>query len=887
MNPGAPPNIRPKSTFSHKNSNRKIVVTTTASYSDEEKEDFVRIRPNTQKPPIALPSTKNPATAADINYAFTFHPEKYQKNTELPHNYQYHHSNIPGLHHGQFRDQFRTSTYRAELVSSTRKNQPTTFRSYVSSLKTPPYRGLYGTEKPERLQLPLPLLPTLPPLMFSSPAPFSLRNHIETKRYTNEHQTPPRIIISASASVSDNSGRRLNYSLGTIGVTPVLDEPTKNYDDYKDHDVVLDPFYHDVPKIKGKRRKRQINYSEVIKTEEEAADVLKFLFEWYKNHNKNQTISAPFSPNIITEINDELAPVTEIDYSEDNIDEKLVARELNYKASKRYVPKNEFNIVGDVFSATEQNINKEVLTPPQSEEEINYDDYVDDNYEAQNQNNEDDKAAFITKNSTPVTELIDFDQLETTPTITTTTLKPKNTWTRGKNRLPTRPKNNLAFNKQQQKYLSTFRSPNSKLKTQRSSSTEMRNETSLMQTLKPVDEEVEVDTSTTLIDTTTTDINNEIETTTLYSAETYTTEETENQTILEFTTITTTETPYTTITIPEIEEVTENLTTFERDNKNEESSIITQSSEITESTTPNITTIKYSENNTSNKKKTVENSFAQNIQAEAYNIGTTLKSNSNVENFPSDVDDINTILYKTVEMENDKTTEIEVNFTTEIPISSVSIPLVHSFPKSITRNSENYTTEFTKTTIEDMEELEVENITPVETTTIPIGIRAKNKKSYRKTKARNRLSNDISLKPSLKNSPIDQKIVDVANNQITTAEFTTSTQYDEVLSTDAPLLKSANPTQSEAAKAALHTTPLSMIYKLHVRKEKIRPYIFNCFEKPLNHFYLDPRDCRLFHYCTSGYTKNQLLDMKFVCDLGTYFDDQKLMCTKTKPKRCL
>lgn len=99
--------------------------------------------------------------------------------------------------------------------------------------------------------------------------------------------------------------------------------------------------------------------------------------------------------------------------------------------------------------------------------------------------------------------------------------------------------------------------------------------------------------------------------------------------------------------------------------------------------------------------------------------------------------------------------------------------------------------------------------------------------------------------------------------------------------TNVPLRKSVSPTLSEKLNESPLTTPLS-------RKTTVRKYyFFNCFNKETDKFYPDPRDCRLFHYCTQGYTKNQLLDMKFVCDFNTYFDDENLVCTKKKPKRCL
>lgn len=71
---------------------------------------------------------------------------------------------------------------------------------------------------------------------------------IPQERYKS---TLPKIIITASASVSASNGKKLNYSLGNLlGQGAELKIPPLTYDDYKEEDVVLDPFFQDVPKIK-------------------------------------------------------------------------------------------------------------------------------------------------------------------------------------------------------------------------------------------------------------------------------------------------------------------------------------------------------------------------------------------------------------------------------------------------------------------------------------------------------------------------------------------------------------------------------------------------------------------------------------------------------------
>lgn len=53
---------------------------------------------------------------------------------------------------------------------------------------------------------------------------------------------------------------------------------------------------------------------------------------------------------------------------------------------------------------------------------------------------------------------------------------------------------------------------------------------------------------------------------------------------------------------------------------------------------------------------------------------------------------------------------------------------------------------------------------------------------------------------------------------------------------------------------------------------------FNCLKKEMYRFYGDSRDCRLFHYCSPGFTKRQVLDFRFVCEEGTAFDEETQSC---------
>ncbi|XP_044263177.1 uncharacterized protein LOC123010379 [Tribolium madens] len=992
LNPGAPPNIRKPVSYHQQvfSDNKKVVVTTHTTYGSD-KDDILRVVPNTQRPVSSTQKTKPPATPADINYGFTYHQTE-----KVPHNYQYHHASFQ---HGQFRDQFKT-TERA----TTRKHvykEPTTFRTtYVK----PQYQ--YHTEKPQRVQLPVPLLPTLPPLTFSSPAPFSLGHHIETKRYTNEHQ-PPRIIISASASVSDASGRRLNYSLGTIGVTPLLEQSPKTYDEYKDHDVVLDPFYHDVPKIKTKRRKRQVNHSEVIKNEQEAVDVLKFLFDWYQNHQRTSTIRVPIDAEDITEINQELAPLVAPTKTEEN-----------FEQSALFQRKSKFNIVGDVLSVTEKEKNSTTQTSTSTIASVGTEDYVDDNYEAS-------QGAGVETTILP--------QVATTTTSTTSTTRR----TRGRGRTQykkvseSEPKYSASYWRRRGRGRSSTTTvvPKEELKMKE---TTLKEESRVVEiseknieetTTKPVKEETLETTSmkedieeTTLRpvkeDTLETTTNNEetldLKEETQIDSESPSLEDLETTTVSEEATredkfqvvsetsavdakeealLTQNETKdlsQETTTISETSTVTED--TKEETKNLDETQIVSETSAVTEET-KNLDDLQILSEDEKEDKLEARSGDFDDINLEENSNVTTPKVENVAQVSEDSVTEISVdttteeifednIVEKTTEVVHETTetiTEVtQVDLIEEKESEGIVLPkpkvsenedevlpkvevseekkneteevlhkpetetttevLSTEFPKDYLHESEKTTfattnmgptetePEFsptstsssttenhlivtTSTNPSTSPDLDVSpespNLTPAQATTeslsIPRGrsahrrIRPSRPRSYRRPNPRHRFSTELfTSRPTRRKPPLEDEIdSNSLTSQLTTTELVATSPSEEVPPTDAPLFKSANPTQAESAKESLHTTPLSMTYKLSVRKGKLKSFIFNCFGKAINKFYSDPRDCRLFHYCTSGYTKNQLLDMKFVCDLGTYFDDEKLICTKEKPQRCL
>lgn len=89
------------------------------------------------------------------------------------------------------------------------------------------------------------------------PSARSVAPPIVTERPPTKPKSPPRVIVTASASVSDSNGKRLNYTVGNVisAVKPIV---AINYDDYKESDFIFDPFFLDVPKL-NKRRKTRSN----------------------------------------------------------------------------------------------------------------------------------------------------------------------------------------------------------------------------------------------------------------------------------------------------------------------------------------------------------------------------------------------------------------------------------------------------------------------------------------------------------------------------------------------------------------------------------------------------------------------------------------------------
>ncbi|XP_018345776.1 PREDICTED: serine-rich adhesin for platelets-like isoform X2 [Trachymyrmex septentrionalis] len=122
---------------------------------------------------------------------------------------------------------------------------------------------------------------------------------------------------------------------------------------------------------------------------------------------------------------------------------------------------------------------------------------------------------------------------------------------------------------------------------------------------------------------------------------------------------------------------------------------------------------------------------------------------------------------------------------------------------------------------------------------------------------------------------------------------TTTASTSKVYQQEISLVSSVPPVPERATSVSVLTTVLpkaedsdpgasmeAAILKSSSRKlVKPRKHAsFNCLEKEMYRFYGDFRDCRLFHYCSPGFTSRQVLDFRFVCEEGTAFDEVTQSC---------
>ncbi|KAF5300251.1 hypothetical protein FQR65_LT09205 [Abscondita terminalis] len=951
------------------------------------------------------------ATPTEINYGFQYPQteETVEYHTEVPpHPYQYQ-LNIANFRPPTAEGHPYHSTFRASNKRPHKINFPaTTYRNhpaFTPTTKTPSYQT-HRTEKPPRMQLPLPLLPTLPPLAFSSPSPFSLGHHIETKRYTKDHQSPPRIIISASASVSDNNGRRLNYSLGTIGASHILGSSPASYDDYKEEDVISDPFYHDVPKLK---HKRSVD-NDVIRNDQEAEDLLRYLFNWYKRKEEQaKQISIPVTADDISQINDQLAPIDDIETStvNDMIYERIFRKMLRESTSEKNQKKTEDE--GDAttikddedYAFTTISTTSEVsnLTSRQQSRRRNSSFRQNETLKNKNQHRETPSSSYLQLTAKSHTRRSGRISSSRTPTNKFDSENTKSEVTILENQSKIVRQNDdfqeFQSNVNVERNLDTTASPITTTTQQPQDEITATITFSDLQTIpttfNPNGEVVDQNATETIVEDTTTaatlstlpiqpvqeydyeniyeDINYDASTTNPISDSLKTTNNFVDTTVAVTTESTDIFTAITEKTAFEIhssetqavsqkewnkvinvvnnkntnKETHKTIQISSNDNKNndinlqKEFSVLNISDYVDDNYEPltyQIDTPTQEEIETKNQTETTTNSittgFVQNItetvQDDISSTETNLPSTFvTIQNIDLTTTATNT---PTITTTNTETTLITESILTE----STTLPsTVTTEDQTETNLPSTFTTPMTTVPLSITTETylitdSTQPITMITTTTThkPTTQKQRNKKDYlrhrfgsltnrKRGRGQSKFKNDTlqvlntaasnQTDASVRNSTINVEKQSISTStKINTTEYrirlkptTTPTETkietgdltSEISLTDAPLLKSANPTKSKLTKLILSTTPLTKVVRVDIRKEvNSKRFAFNCFNKKIHHFYSDPRDCRLFHYCTLGYTKNQLVDMKFVCDLGTYYDEEKFICTKVKPSRC-
>ncbi|GLV41956.1 uncharacterized protein CBL_00418 [Carabus blaptoides fortunei] len=769
LTPGSPPIIKSPSSVSFQqqsfNGDSRISVTThTSVFKDE------RTSHKNQPSVVSTSSTQKPKSVVSygLQHGYQQQPHPYEfayqqtensdidYHTDLPSSeYSYPEADNEQFESGKNYETRNVNNHQQQQVfsASTTKISETSpnyssSTSFPSSIKPPQVFNYQRTDKPPTLQLPLPGFPTLPPLTFSSPAPFSLQRHFEQKR-SNDHQQRPRIIVSASASVSDDSGRRLNYSLGTIGTSHIIGKAPRSYDDYKEDDVGLDPFYHDVPKVNKPRQKREVEEEENIAEEETSSE----------NHTETVHWTPP------DYVDDNYEPLT-YNQPENNTD----IDEKNSTPMSNFEDKNTTSIELDNENAVQSSVTTTV------EPEYEYYDYVDDNYEP--------SMYETAENNTEVEP-----------------------------------------DSENENYEDKIVSDDEEYENNDEENIEEDNE-----------KEHREQPSVTQEETTTEIINTDVEHGTNIQSENH---ERKQTVTTEYTTETATVPPY-----HHIYETHDSDTTIPSITESPIIPIVTETSTYVTTEPPNLTENSDTETTTSiysyitNKERMSENEH-EDLTTDALPTETYTEHYITTQTKPESLPETTTEMMITTG-----------NVETTLDIGEFDHPT---------------TTEAYITTEGLKEEPAITENMPGETLAAQI--------------------------PTATSSEVEasRSIEDTSElNHRHEKQSEVSFESDDVPLTDAPLSKSANPTKPKDIKVSspLPTTPITKTFFIPRRFSYDSSRSFNCFGKKMNKFYEDPRDCRLFHYCTPGYTETQVLDMKFVCDYGTYFDSDKLICTKVKPQRC-
>ncbi|CAH2236129.1 jg15123 [Pararge aegeria aegeria] len=142
----------------------------------------------------------------------------------------------------------------SEKIETPVKNRPQSHHSHLPVQQPLPFNPFYYDRKRSDDVIP----EDESSLSARSVAPPTVK-----ARKPSKPKSPPRVIVTASASVSDSNGKKLNYTVGNVvsAVKPIV---AINYDDYKESDLIFDPFFLDVPKLQSRRKTRSSKYRKVV-----------------------------------------------------------------------------------------------------------------------------------------------------------------------------------------------------------------------------------------------------------------------------------------------------------------------------------------------------------------------------------------------------------------------------------------------------------------------------------------------------------------------------------------------------------------------------------------------------------------------------------------------
>ena len=209
----------------------------------------------------------------------------------------------------------------------------------------------------------------------------------------------------------------------------------------------------------------------------------------------------------------------------------------------------------------------------------------------------------------------------------------------------------------------------------------------------------------------------------------------------------------------------------------------------------------------------------------------------------------------------------EENFT-PYPVSRLST-LASTVEKS-SKETESTSTEFEKST--SPKSFTLMDLEIVSTTTLPIGltsIESHHPEESPSTTVRSTIEEETTLASSAK--------IMEQNLESKATEGPVTLTVSEAIAISGTTTKRTETVESTTMRSLSRNSAMLR-----------RQGGFNCLEKQMYRFYGDNRDCRLFHYCSPGFTSRQVLDFRFVCEEGTVFDEESQSCRhNARNKDCL